>query len=107
MSTPKPVRRIASHHIDSCHVPDEDERHAPPSSVPTRSHSPTHDQPHDDERSGSGTEHTLAGENPIIGETGDVEKQLRKRAHGEPAQVKEARQVVPAEKRDWQDDIVT
>jgi hypothetical protein len=85
--------RYALHHIDSCHVPDDDEVHAPPSNAPTRVHSPV---PEDRTRHSSGTEHTLTGEH------GDAEKRARRRGSG--PQEKER---VPAEQRDWEDDIVT
>jgi hypothetical protein len=89
-------------HIDSCHVPHSE----PSSAVPTRSHTPVPDD--EEARTSSGTEHTLTGENPNMGDAGDAEKRLRKRApNGGPLQEQGAKQGVPAEERDWQDDIVT
>jgi hypothetical protein len=106
------IRRVTTDHIDSCHVPDDDERNVPPSNIPTRTHSPSREldqERQDDEaRNSSGTERTLTGENPNTGEAGDVEKALRKRAPGGvPLQEKEAKRNVPPEERHWQDDIVT
>jgi hypothetical protein len=66
----------------------------------------------DGNRTSTGTEatdeRTLTGENPKTGEAGDAEKCLRKRAprDGLP-QEKEAKEHIPPEERDWQEDLVT
>jgi hypothetical protein len=82
------IRRIPTDHIDSCHLPNEDDRDVPPSNQPTRPHSPTH---HEGEgRYSSGTERTLAGDH-----------------HHDHRHASTKEKQISPEEREWADDIVT
>jgi hypothetical protein len=121
---PLPLARVATNHLDSCHLPDDDDRHFAPSTAGnTPAHSPLPSPPLD-----SGSRGRLAAPGPGLeedprasgdrtlvdvrgAEAGEAEKGLglrrRERENGAERGEKGEKRQVPAEERNWPGDVVT
>ncbi|KZT61632.1 MFS general substrate transporter [Calocera cornea HHB12733] len=109
-----PLRRVATNHIDACHLPDEEERHAPPTGANTPDPYPSPD-PDPELEAGADQEDPRASNDRTlvdVGLGGELEKGgKRRRPEGEGSngggERRRKGEDVPPEERDWVDDVVT